>query len=320
MTTVSTARGPVATAGLGVTLVHEHLRLRRTSVPAEFPHFVDEDAERAGILAELDRAHAVGVRTICDPTVLGLGRDARLVEWIAARSPVNIVMATGMYVADELPLPLVAASADQLAERFVHDIEVGIQGTGIRAAFLKCVTDEAGLTPGVETVLRAVARAHHATGVPIMTHSCPANRSGLRQLAVFEAEGVDPARVQVGHSGDSDDLGYLTEIARSGAFLGMDRFGVDDVLTTSRRVEVIRELVDAGYADRLLLSQDAVCVNDRVAVPPDIAAQRHDWHLTHVVENVVPMLVARGVDQRAVDEMLTANVHTWLGGARGARS
>src|SRR5581483_11816007 len=104
---------------------------------------------------------------------------------------------------DKLPPYFATRSADALADAFVHDIDVGVQGTSTKAAFIKCATDVAGVTPDVEMVLRAAARAHRRTGVPIMTHSYPPNGSGLEQQRIFAEEGVDLGRVQIGHSGDT---------------------------------------------------------------------------------------------------------------------
>src|SRR5437773_5391757 len=99
-----------------------------------------------------------------------------------------------------------------MTDMFVRDIEHGIADTGVKAAILKCATDEPGVTPGVERVLRAVAQAHRATGVPISTHTHALTRVGLEQQRIFREEGVDLTRVVIGHSGDTSDVGYLEEL------------------------------------------------------------------------------------------------------------
>src|SRR6202044_1947442 len=98
---------------------------------------------------------------------------------------------------------------DVMADHFVEDIEIGVQGSPIRAAFLKCAADAAGVTENVEKIHRAVARASLQTGAPIMAHSMPAVATGPRQLEIFEEEGVDPAKVQIAHCGDTDDVEYI---------------------------------------------------------------------------------------------------------------
>ena len=132
----------------------------------------------------------------------------------------------------------------------------------MKAGILKCATDHPGVTPAVEEVLRAVARAHRATGVPISTHTEPATRRGLEQQKVFESEGVDLSRVVIGHSGDTADLEYLEELLARGSYLGMDRFGLYGILSFEERVRTVVELCERGHVERLVLSHDAACYND----------------------------------------------------------
>ena len=141
-------------------------------------------------------------------------------------------MATGLYTYNDIPFRFhyegpggMLGGPEIMTEMFVRDIEQGIADTGVKAGILKCATDEPGITPGVERVLRAVAQAHKRTGVPISTHTHAGLRRGLEQQRIFEEEGVDLSRVVIGHSGDSTDVGYLEELIAAGSYLGMDRFG-----------------------------------------------------------------------------------------------
>ena len=89
-----------------------------------------------------------------------------------------------------------------MTELFVREIREGIGDTGVRAGILKCATDRAGITPGVERVLRAVAQAHRQTGTPITTHTpTPPQPWGLEQQRILAEEGVDLTQVVIGHSG-----------------------------------------------------------------------------------------------------------------------
>ena len=115
-----------------------------------------------------------------------------------------------------------------MAEQFVDDIEQGIQGTDIKAAFLKCAADAPGVTEHIEKVHRAVARASVQTGAPIMAHSRPASNTGPRQVEIFREEGVDPAKIQIAHCGDTDDLDYIEGLLDAG------RLGSASTATASR--------------------------------------------------------------------------------------
>src|SRR5581483_3407319 len=249
---IETVAGPISPGELGRTLVHEHLRTAREPVYVQFPHLDDESGAVGRVVEQVRTVQKKGVRTIVDPTVLGLDPRIRFVERVVRETGMQVAVATGAYIYEKLPPYFATRSADALADAFVHDIEVGVQGTAIKAAFIKCATDVAGVTPDVEKVLRAAARAHRRTGAPIMTHSYPPNGSGLEQQRIFKDEGVDLRQVQIGHSGDSDDLGYLRALADAGSFLGMDRFGMDDFLSTERRVATVVALVRNGYAGSLM--------------------------------------------------------------------
>jgi phosphotriesterase-related protein len=167
------------------------------------------------------------------------------------------------------------------------------------------------VTPGVERVLRACARAHRETGCPITTHTHAPSKRGLEQQAIFAEEGVDVGHVVIGHSGDTDDLDYLLELIDNGSYLGMDRFGIDAYLTTPQRVSVVAELCRRGYADRLLLSHDASCYLDWIPgeVPP--SGMDH-WTYLHISNDVLPALREAGVSEAQIDTMLVDNPRRFL--------
>ena len=160
MPQVETLRGPIDTADLGFTLMHEHVFVLGQGVPENFPSVWDEEKETANAREKLAELAGIGVSTIVDLTVMGTGRDIPRLRKVVGEIPVNIIVATGVYTYNELPNYFNFRDEDAMAALFVSDITAGIQGSDIKAAILKCATDEPGLTPGVEKVLRAVARAH----------------------------------------------------------------------------------------------------------------------------------------------------------------
>ena len=322
MATVPTVSGEIDAADLGVTLMHEHVFVLNPEMQAQRDDW-REDERKADALAKLDALKARGVDTIVDPTVIGLGRFLPRIVELGAQTDLRIVAATGIYTYGDLPfwfhyrLPDAGAGRrDPMVDFFVQDIEEGIAGTGVRAGILKCATDEQGLTPGVERVLRAVAQASLATGCPITTHTHAGSRRGLDQQRVFREEGVDLQRVVIGHSGDSTDLDYLMELMDAGSVLGMDRFGIDAILDFESRVATVASLCERGYADRMVLSHDAACFID--FFDPDLTATREaimpNWHYTHIHDDVLPALLAKGVTQAQIDQMLVTNPRRVLSG------
>ncbi len=310
---MQTARGPVDTADLGTTLMHEHVFVLSPDSRQQWQRDWDEEARVTDAVARLKELAATGVRTIVDPTVDGLGRDIPRIVRIAEQVPeLNIVVATGVYTYADVPgyfssrgpgaLPDLR---EPMVDLFVRDISVGIQGTDVRAAFLKCAIDHHGLTRGVERVMRACAKAHLQTGVPLMVHTHPGKQTGLEVQKVLSDEGVPASSVLLAHCGDSADADHLSSLADAGYLLGMDRFGIDTILDFEGRVGVVAELCRRGYAGSMVLSQDASCHIDWV--DPELMPFLPNWTYLHVLRDVVPALLERGVTQDQVDQMLVSN-------------
>jgi phosphotriesterase-related protein len=254
------------------------------------------------------------VRTICDPAVLDLNRDVRLNLAVQETTGVRFVMATGVYGQHYTFLPQYFQNrdVDALVDVFVHDLEHGIQGTAVRAHFLKCAADEPGITPDVEKVHRAVARASLRTGAPIMAHTHPAGHTGLPQMGIFAEEGVDPSKVLLAHTGDTDDLDHIEELLATGATLGMDRYGLDNVfLPEGPRNATVVALCERGHAGRLVLGQDCCASIDWYPgeLRPLLAP---DWHFSLIFERIIPALAQAGVAEADLEAMVGANVHRWL--------
>jgi phosphotriesterase-related protein len=257
---VQTVLGPVDADTLGLVLPHEHICASSTGFMQAWPEFFGGREKFAALAVEkLKQAKAEGVGTIVDVTPIDVGRDVRLLEEVSRKSGVHIVAATGHWISPSLSMS--ARTAEELARFFTLEIERGIEGTGIKPGIIKVATDRDGVTPFVDKALRAAARASKATGVPITTHTIASERTGEKQADIFEEEGVNPARVCLGHSDDSNDLSYLTGLAKRGFTLGMDhltwgtRQGAG-ILTWQQRAETVKQLIDAGFAKQIFLSND----------------------------------------------------------------
>jgi phosphotriesterase-related protein len=191
----------------------------------------------------------------------------------------------------------------------VQDLTVGIADTGVKAAFLKCCVETAEITPGVERIVRAVARAHVETGAPITVHTSGPEQSGRTAVKIFREEGVDLGKVMIGHAGDSNDLDYLTELAEQGVVLGMDRFGLDVFNPGPDRVRTVAAMAARGYAPSMVLAHDANCFIDYFGAAHDQAraAFAPNWHYEHISDDVIPALLEAGVTREQLDTMLVEN-------------
>ncbi len=313
MPSVETVRGPIDTGRLGTTLMHEHVFVLTPDMLANYPAGWDEEVRVADAVEKLRRLKGLGIDTIVDPTVVGLGRYIPRIETVNEQVDINIVAATGMYTYNDVPFPFhfvgpgtLLDGDEPMIELFVKDITEGIAGTSVRAAFLKCAIDAPGMTPGVERIMRAVAKAHRLTGVPITVHTDVHNEGGRQAQRVLLEEGVDLSRVVIGHCGDSTDLGYLRDIADAGSYIGMDRFGIDVLLPFDQRVDTVARLCGEGYADKMVLSQDASCYIDWF--PPGLMTTvTPNWHYEHISRDVLPALGERGVTEEQIHTMLVDN-------------
>jgi phosphotriesterase-related protein len=319
MPTVETVQGPVDAGDLGTVLIHEHVRFRDEAVAEQWPGRYDEQAELDAALEAVGAAAGHGVRTICEATAMFGGRDVRFMQRIVQETGVQLVACTGIYTYDYLPHYFENRTVDQIAELFVSDIEEGIQGTGAKAGFLKCAADAPGVTDNVEKVHRAVARASVQTGAPIMAHSRPASNTGPRQVELFREEGVDPSKIQIAHTGDTDDLDYIEGLLDAGVMIGMDRYGLEMFLPMDRRNATVAELLRRGHADRIVISQDFCATIDWF--PPEAVEGLveqglvRNWSMTLVFEEVLPALREEGVlTDEHVRTMFVENPRRWLAG------
>jgi phosphotriesterase-related protein len=318
MVAVSTVRGPVETDTLGMTLMHEHVFVLAPEMMDNYGHtWWDEEERVADAVRKLRALKAAGVDTIVDPTAIGLGRYVPRVQRINEQADINIVVATGMYIVESMghffryrgPGTLFDGP-DLLTELFIRDIRDGIGETGVRAAFLKGVVEEVGFTPDQTRVHTAICETHHETGVPITVHTNSAHQTGRLALEFYAKRDVDLTKVVIGHAGDTNDLDYLRWIMDQGATIGCDRFGLDVFNPTEQRVATIATLVEEGYADRIVLSQDAACYNDCFSGDEHQALLKQtvpNWHYQHIPDDVLPALRAKGMAEEQITTLMVDN-------------
>ena len=318
MASIESVTGPLEPDDLGTTLIHEHLRARDEANAMQFPHLYDEDALYAAAVEAATSALDRGVKTIGEPTALLLGRDIRFIERVAKETGLQVIVCTGIYTYEHLPLFWQSRSPDVMADAFVHDIEQGIQGADIKAAFLKCAADEPGVNDNVEKIHRACARASLRTGAPIMAHSRPASNTGPRQIEIFLEEGVAPEKIQIAHTGDTDDLDYIQGVLETGVYIGLDRFGIEMYQPMDRRLNAAQALLERGYEKQMFLAADSCASIDWFPEEMVEMLMREgavkDWTITLVPDQVIPALKERGMTDAQLETMMVENPKRWLAG------
>ena len=315
MATIETVRGPVEADDLGRTLPHEHVFVLQPEALQNYGHvwgpgYWDEDARVQDAISTLRAVRDAGIQTIVDPTAPGLGRFVPRLQRINEGVDLNIVVATGVYAFLELPNFLAYRDVEAIAELFVRELRVGIDDTGVKAAFIKCAVEQHGLVGDVPRILDAVALAARETGAPVMVHTNASARTGPLALEALTGRGVDPARLVIAHAGDSNDLDELRGIGDTGAVLGFDRFNIPHFNPDPDRIRTLVALLAEGYGDRIHLSHDAACFMDFMVGDPKFANEKPDY--LHITREVLPVLLEEGVTQAQIDELMIDNPRRFL--------
>ena len=320
MAQINTVLGPIEPEQLGRTLMHEHVFVLSPEVE-KWPvgkgldgcEEWDEEASFAEAIEKLRELKRSGIDSVLDLTVIGLGRNTRLLQRVAQAVPeINLILATGLYTYDVLPFyfrfrgPGTLSGGDEfMTDMWVRDIEQGIANLGVKPGMLKCATELEGITPAIDRVLRSVAQAHRRTGVSINTHTpIPPEPWGLEQQRILREEGVNLERCVIGHGGGTKNLDYLQELMDAGSIIGMDRFGID-TFSFDETVGIVALLCQRGYADRMVLSHDASCYSDWF--PAKMLDAMPNWNWTFISRTVLPALQKAGVSEAQIDQMLVGN-------------
>jgi len=312
---VNTVTGAVDAAGLGPTLMHEHVCCADWSLRMCFgEHFFDyERTVEAAAAMFLKARRECGIATVVDGTPANLGRDVGLIREVAERTGLQFVVSSGFYYHEEPGLMFYPE--DELVGLLVSECEGGIAGTGIRPGIMKAAVDGPEMTDYMRKMVTVVARAAAATGLPVFCHHNVKALNGGQILDIFAGQGVPLAHVILGHSGDTDDLGYLTRMLERGCYLGMDRFGYCDYsLSLDRRVATIAALYAAGWGARLLLSHDLVVAGLFGGRELDIKPEERSVDFTFLEKTVQPVLAAAGVSEAQFAGMLTENPRAFFAG------
>ncbi len=301
---VQTVDGPVAPESIGFTLTHEHvfLELWANDGHGVMAQVRDEDV----LAAELGAFRDAGGACLVDQTPGGAGGDPDGLRRMSARTGVKIVAGCGWYTEPYYPPgdDLGRRSTAQVAEALIAEISGGLGGTDVRPGIIGEIGVSQGwISPVEERVHRAAARAQRATGLPLATHTLY-HSSGAAQMALFDEEGVDPARVCVGHCDTFPSLEYCLSVARWGGYVSIDNLGHQAGDHEDRVREVVLGLLEAGFADHVLLSQDVGQVAE--------LRSRGGRGYTYVIDTFLPSLRAAGVDERTIETLTVENPRRWL--------
>ena len=314
--TVNSVTGPLDVSDLGFTLSHEHVCISGGGLRHTYPELIDRQAILDQVSQALIEAYDEGLRSIIDVTTIDLGRDVELMREVSQRSGVNIIPATGNHMG--IPVSFGTATPDLIASVYIREVEEGIEGTGIKAGVIKVASDRGGVTELQETVLRAAARTSKATGTRISTHTWSPDRVGEQQVRILDEEGVDLDAVYIGHSNDDTDMDYLLGLLRKGVWVGLDRYPGGRVPGTpdwEGRTQLAVQLVEAGYAHRIMLGHDYVPPSNWLS--EEIRDDRHRLNpdaFNFISRKVLPRLKELGASDNDIQRIMVDNPRRFFAG------
>ena len=298
--TIDTVAGSIAADALGITLAHEHVLVDFIGADRVSPARYDRDAAFAKALPHLERIYDLGCRTLVDCTPAYIGRDPELLRRLSRASKLHILTNTGYYGAANdkfLPPHAFTESADQVAARWIREAREGIESSGIKPAFMKIGVD-AGPLSGVDaTLVRAAARTHRATGLPIYSHTGD-GVAAMAQVAVLEDERVPLGAFVWVHAQNESDPAVHARVGRRGAWVSFDGVGVQSL---DRHLGCVLAMREAGLLGRVLVSHDAGWYH--VGEPDGGTYRPHDVIFT----TFLPALRDRGLTPAEISQLIVEN-------------
>ncbi len=307
MATVNSVLGPIDSADLGFTLPHEHLIDSSAGIRQTYGELEFRDRASDMAMEDFTKAKAGGVDTLVEVSPLDLGRDVELMREVSRETGVNFICCTGCWL--DIPRSFWNRDKEFIADLWVREIEEGIEGTGIKAGIIKVATEDP-ITEQQELMLRAAARTHLRTGVPITTHTPPQSRVGERQVRILTEEGVEPQSIYVGHINQTLDPDYHRELARLGVWLGWDinnPFGRSHLPPWEQRAEYLKALLDEGLASSMMLSHDWNVVLSRIGTPGFPGREDNPDGYLWLSRAYIPKLMELGVTEATVERMMVDN-------------
>ncbi len=161
-------------------------------------------------------------------------------------------------------------------------------------------------------VMRAAAHAQQLTGASINIHPGRKTEAPLEIVEILDDAGADLSRVIMSHiDARIRDHSRRCKLAKTGCFIEYDLWGWEghfpsywtadllDLPNDTQRVYEIRQLIDEGYLNQILISHD-ICVKSRRVC-------YGGWGYAHISNYVVPMMLKRGLTQAQINIIMVEN-------------
>jgi phosphotriesterase-related protein len=303
MGVIRTLKGDVAVDSLGLMLPHEHLFVDLRGPFAERYAEAEPETVRQVMQPYLDAIEKIGVTAFVDCAPPGVGRNVHVLRHLAAHTPIHIVAPTGVYKEGFIPADLQDVSVEYLADLWTREISEGIDGTDSRAGFVKVALVDDGPTAIEARNLKAAAMASQRTGAVVASHTI-GGRAARAEMDILEGAGLDLSRFIWVHAHTEPDTAVHVEAAQRGAWVEFDAVGAENWHPQDKLLEAVLALIEAGYADHILLSHDAGWYEPGQPGGQPTAGVRG---YTALFEQFIPAMRARGVSDETIRLMTVTN-------------
>ena len=284
-------------------LPHEHLITTPPVSACPDSDYRLDDVEKA--IEEVDQFKRAGGTALVEMTPDGYGRDVGALQRIARETGVYIVSTTGFMHERFMPADVFSYSQSQLVDLLVNDVQVGMDGTDAKAGLIKCGTSLSHISKAEEKVIRAAAEAQRATGTTISTHTTDGTMA-FPLIEVLTSEGADLSRVVIGHLDRKTlNVGYLKRLASTGVYVQLDNVGRTSLYPDSLRIDIIKQLIDLGLVEHILLSHD----NGRRSYFTSYGGAPG---LEYIPQVFTPLMREAGISDADIEQMTVLNPRTAL--------
>lgn len=297
MAKIRTVLGDISPNEFGLALVHEHVLVDFIEAEKFSRDRYDREEVFEVMFPYLARIKNLGVKGFVECTPAYMGRDAELLAKFSRALGIHILTNTGLYKEPHLPKFAFELSADQLAELWIKEILEGVEDTHIKAGFIKIAVNPGIIVPIQQKIVRAAARCSLATGAIIACHTAN-GAAAMHLLKILDEEGLENDRLIVVHADAEENIEYHLEIARKGAWVEYDGLSQN---TSEKILKLLRFMVDQGFEEQILLSQDAGWYN--VGQPRGGNIRGYEY----LIEDFVPLMRKNGFDQDLIDKILVEN-------------
>jgi len=254
-----------------------------------------------------------GGKTIVDVTINGIGRDPKALARISRTTGLNVIMGSGYYTAPCLSPEMFARTEEEITEEIIGDITVGVGASTIRAGLIGEIGCSWPLHENERKVLRAAAQAQQRTGASISVHPGRNKKAPFEIIEILSEAGADLKRVIMCHiDARLRDHSERCELLKTGCVIEYDLWGWEghfpsywtaedflDLPNDTQRIYEVRQLIDEGYINQIVISHDICCKSRRACYG--------GWGYAHILNYVVPMMLQRGMTRKQIDSIMVEN-------------